>query len=84
MKIIEELFDVYRNHLSGNDEDFKMLTEAFLEEMDRESLEEFIHELSDQEFNQLVGLYVMHFLKMKYKKETKPFSIKSMNKNQLH
>lgn len=84
LKIIEELFTVYRNHLSGTDEDFKMLAEAFIEEMDRESLEEYIHELDDFSFKEMVKLYVIHFLKEKYKKENLLFPISFPTDKEIH
>lgn len=84
LKIIEELFTVYRNHLSGTDEDFKMLAEAFLEEMDRASLEEYIHELDESSFRMMVELYIIHFLKEKYKKENILFPIISPTDKEIH
>lgn len=39
MKLIDELYELYRNKLTGDEEDIDMLAFAFLEEMDRRPAE---------------------------------------------
>ncbi len=69
MKLVDELYDLYRNKLTGDEEDIDMLTFAFLEEMTREDLLNMIHELDEQELNDLVGLYLLESLKGKFAQE---------------
>ena len=59
MKLVDELFDLYRNKLTGDEEDIDMLTFAFLEEMSREDLLGIIHDMEEQELYDLVGLYLI-------------------------
>ncbi|MDQ0272273.1 DUF6154 family protein [Cytobacillus purgationiresistens] len=66
MKIIDELYDYYRNKLTGDEEDIDMLAFAFLEEMSREDLLELINELDNQELNNLMGIYLIETLKGKF------------------
>ena len=66
MKIIDELYEHYRNKLTGDEEDIDMLTFAFLEEMNREDLLAIIHELNNQELYDLMGLYLIETLKGKF------------------
>ncbi len=74
MKIIDELYDYYRNKLTGDEEDIDMLTFAFLEEMSREDILTLIEELDNQELYNLMGLYVIESLKGKFAESdfTKP------------
>lgn len=74
MKIIDELYDYYRNKLTGDEEDIDMLTFAFLEEMSREDILTLIQELDNQELYNLMGLYVIESLKGKFAESdfTKP------------
>lgn len=69
MKLVDELYDLYRNKLTGDEEDIDMLTFAFLEEMSREDLLSIIHEMDEQELNDLVGLYLIESLKGKFAQE---------------
>lgn len=69
MKIIDELYNLYKNKLTGDEEDIDMLTFAFLEEMSREDLLQIIRELNEQELYDLMGLYIIESLKGKFAKE---------------
>ena len=69
MKIIDELYELYRNKLTGDEEDIDMLAFAFLEEMDREDLLSMINELNNQELYNLMGIYLIESLKGKFASE---------------
>lgn len=69
MKIVDELYDLYRDKLTGDEEDIDMLTFAFLEEMTREDLIGMIAEMDEQELYDLMGLYLIESLKGKFAKE---------------
>lgn len=69
MKIVDELYALYRHKLTGDDEDIDMLAFAFLEEMTREDLLRIIHELDNQELYDLMGLYLIESLKGKFASE---------------
>ncbi|WNS74681.1 DUF6154 family protein [Bacillus sp. DTU_2020_1000418_1_SI_GHA_SEK_038] len=69
MKIVDELYELYRHKLTGDEEDIDMLTFAFLEEMSREDLLNIIQELNNQELYDLMGLYLIESLKGKFASE---------------
>jgi len=69
MKIIDELYEMYREKLTGDEEDVDILTFSLLEELDRKDLLELIEELSDQELYNLVGFYMIENLKGKMARE---------------
>lgn len=69
MKIVDELFEMYRNKLTGDEEDIDMLAFAFLEEMSQEDLLHLIQEMDKQELYNLMGLYLIESLKGKFAQE---------------
>lgn len=69
MKIIDELYELYRHKLTGDEEDIDILAFAFLEEMNRDDLLRIIHELNNQELYDLMGLYLIESLKGKFASE---------------
>ena len=69
MKIVDELYNLYKNKLTGDEEDIDMLAFAFLEEMSREDLLHIIQELNEQELYDLMGLYLIESLKGKFAKD---------------
>lgn len=69
MKLVDELYEMYRHKLTGDEEDIDMLAFAFLEEMTREDLLGLIQDMDKQELYDLMGLYLIESLKGKFAKE---------------
>lgn len=69
MKLIDEIYEFYRDRLTGSDEDIDMLTFALLEEMSYEDLMNMIKSLDKQELYDLVGLYLLEALRGKFARE---------------
>ncbi|MCM3587975.1 DUF6154 family protein [Mesobacillus maritimus] len=69
MKLVDELFELYRDKLTGDEEDIDMLAFAFLEEMNREDLLHIIKEMDTQELYDLIGVYLIESLKGKFAQE---------------
>jgi hypothetical protein len=69
VKLVDELYELYRDKLTGDDEDIDMLAFAFLEEMSYEDLLGIIHELDKQELYNLMGIYLIESLKGKFAQE---------------
>ncbi|MFJ8245894.1 DUF6154 family protein [Peribacillus asahii] len=66
MKLIEELYNMYRTKLTGDEEDIDMLTFAVLEQLDRKEILELLHDMDEQELTNLMGLYIIESLKGKF------------------
>jgi hypothetical protein len=66
MKLVDELFELYRDKLTGDEEDIDMLAFAFLEEMEHEDLLHIIQEMDKQELYNLMGVYLIESLKSKF------------------
>lgn len=69
MRLVDELFQMYRDKLTGDEEDIDMLAFAFLEEMSHEDLLHLIKEMDKQELYDLMGLYLIESLKGKFAQE---------------
>ena len=72
MKLIDELYELYRNKLTGDEEDIDMLAFAFLED-----LLKIIQDLDKQELYDLMGLYLIESLKGKFAQDD--FGARSVN-----
>ncbi|MDF1509374.1 DUF6154 family protein [Robertmurraya sp. DFI.2.37] len=70
MKLIDEIFEFYRDKLTGDDEDIDMLAFALLEEMTYDDLMNIIKDLDKQELYDLIGLYMIETLKGKFAQES--------------
>ncbi|ANB60104.1 DUF6154 family protein [Anoxybacteroides amylolyticum] len=69
MKFIDELYEYYKNRLTGDEEDAEILTMSVLEELRREDLLALIKEMDDAELVGMVGLYMLESLKAKMAQE---------------
>jgi hypothetical protein len=69
MKIVDELYELYRGKLTGDEEDIDMLAFAFLEEMSYDDLLSLLKEMDKQELYSLMGLYLIESLKGKFASE---------------
>lgn len=69
VKLVDEIYEFYRDKLTGDEEDIDILTFALLEEMSYEDLLNLIKELDKQELYNLVGIYLIESLKGKFASE---------------
>lgn len=69
MNFIDELFEMYRDKLTGDDEDIDVLALAVLEQLDRNDVISLIKELDDRELYNLMGLYIIDSLKKRFAKD---------------
>lgn len=87
MKLIDEIYELYRDKLTGDDEDIDILAFAILEEFDREDILELFKEMDEQELFDLMGLYLIESLRGKFAQrgigEHRPASIYDNERN-LH
>lgn len=70
MKLIDDLYNLYRNKLTGDEEDIDMLAFAVLEQLNRKEILDLLHEMGDQELNNLLGIYIIESLKGKFAQES--------------
>ena len=66
MKLIDELFEMYRDKLTGDEEDLDMITFAVLEGFDHEDLMDIVKEMNEYELQYFIRLYMLETLKGKF------------------
>lgn len=76
MRLVDELFEIYHNRLTADDEDIDIITFAVLEESDRGDLMKIVEEMKDDELQYFIRLYLIESLKGKFSNhppESDPF-----------
>lgn len=65
MKFVDDLYKLYRDQLTGNDEDTVEIVLSLFADHTREDLMHLIQQISDEELFQMVSLYVVEAIKRK-------------------
>ncbi|MCP3741055.1 DUF6154 family protein [Rossellomorea sp. BNER] len=65
MKLVEELYEIYRGRIRGTDEDLDMIALSILEETTRDELMAIIEEMDIDELHYFIRLYIFETLKEK-------------------
>jgi Mg/Co/Ni transporter MgtE len=65
MKLVEELYEIYRGKIRGTDEDLDMIALTILEESSRQELLNIIEEMDNEELQYFIRLYILETLKEK-------------------
>ena len=69
MKFVSELYEMYRNHLTGDEEDAVALVLHILQEHSKEDILDMIQEMEDDEVIQMFAMYLIESLKFKMAQE---------------
>lgn len=69
MKFIDDLYELYKDQLVGDEEDAVALVLYALQDHDRDDLLKLIHEMSEEEMYQMLGNFLIEKLKDKMAKE---------------
>ncbi len=73
MKLLDELYEMYRGKIRGTDEDLDMIALTILENCSREELIEMIEEMETSELEYFIRLYIFETLKVKWTTEEGDF-----------
>ncbi|RBW67385.1 DUF6154 family protein [Bacillus taeanensis] len=69
MKFIDELYNMYRDHLTGDEEDLDGIVMGILEGHNRLDLEKFVGELDDESLYEMISIYLRVLLLKKEAEE---------------
>ncbi|CCQ97675.1 conserved hypothetical protein [[Clostridium] ultunense Esp] len=72
MKFVDDLFKLYRDQLTGNDEDTVEIVLSLFSGHSREDLMNFVQQMTDEELFQMISLYVVELIKRKMVEEGFP------------
>ncbi|MBS4173896.1 DUF6154 family protein [Bacillus sp. FJAT-49736] len=70
MRLVDELFEIYRDKLTGDEEDLDMIALAVVENNNRNELLNIVKEMTDYELHYFVSLYLTETLKEKFAQGT--------------
>ncbi|WP_409254378.1 DUF6154 family protein [Bacillus sp. SCS-153A] len=65
LKLVEELYEIYRGKIRGTDEDLDMIALTILEDSSRQELMNIIEEMNNDELQYFIRLYILETLKEK-------------------
>lgn len=66
MRLVDELFELYRDRLTGDEEDLDAISAAVVENYNRKDLLGIVREMSTAELEHFIGLYILETLKDKF------------------
>ncbi|WCK53939.1 DUF6154 family protein [Aneurinibacillus sp. Ricciae_BoGa-3] len=69
MKLIEDIFNLYRDRFTGNDDDVMTVVMGILQEQNKEAMIDWISDMQESEIYQMLGLYLMEMLRIKLLEE---------------
>jgi hypothetical protein len=70
LKTIEEIYQLYKDQLTGDEDDAVIIISSLLSELTREELYMFIEELSRDELYDMLGSYMIKKLWMRIAKDS--------------
>ncbi|MDZ5712554.1 DUF6154 family protein [Jeotgalibacillus haloalkalitolerans] len=63
MKLVDEIFEMYKGKIRGSQEDLDMIAFTILEQLDHTELLDMVKELSEDELAYFIRLYIVESLK---------------------
>ncbi|GEN33350.1 MULTISPECIES: DUF6154 family protein [Aneurinibacillus] len=65
MKLVNDIYNLYRDKLTGDEEDVTAIVMSLLHGQSKEELVQWIQEMQETEIYQMFGLYLMEALRVK-------------------
>jgi len=65
LRFIDELYELYKGHFNGAEEDIVAIVVGVLDEQDREDLYRIIEEMDDEELFHMMATYMIEVMKRK-------------------
>ncbi|PPA71746.1 hypothetical protein C4B60_06775 [Jeotgalibacillus proteolyticus] len=65
MKLVDEIFEMYRGKIRGTQEDLDIIAFTILEQLNREELLSMVNDMSEDELAYFIRLYIVESLKGK-------------------
>ncbi|GAE24983.1 hypothetical protein JCM9140_951 [Halalkalibacter wakoensis JCM 9140] len=69
MKFVDELYDLYKNHLTGDEEDALIIINGILHDFDDRDIKKLIDGMPDQERFEMLALYLYEKFRIKVAEE---------------
>lgn len=69
MKFIDQLYELYKNHLTGDEEDLFAIIRGVFQDHSREDFLKLACELSDEQVEEMVTFYFLELFRRKIERE---------------
>jgi hypothetical protein len=69
MKLVNDIYNLYRDKLTGDEEDVPAIVMSLLHGQSKEELLQWVQEMQEPEVYQMLGLYLMEMLRIKMAEE---------------
>jgi hypothetical protein len=69
MKLVNDIYNLYRDKLTGDEEDVAAIVMGLLHGQSKEELLQWVQEMQETEIYQMLGLYLMEALRVKMAEE---------------
>ncbi|WP_261132274.1 DUF6154 family protein [Bacillus sp. Marseille-Q3570] len=69
MKLVDEIYDTFKYHFSADEEDMYPIVYGLMEAKSREEILELLEELSNEELNEMISLFILEQLQKKLAEE---------------
>ena len=79
MRFIDEVYELYRGHLNGDEEDITAIVVGILAEQSREDLTDLVDDMDDEELFQMMATYMIEVMKRKVAMEEEQFPAPMMH-----
>ncbi|UFJ39710.1 DUF6154 family protein [Brevibacillus humidisoli] len=65
MRFVDQLYEMYKGHFNGDEEDIVAIVVGILEEQSRKDLYRLIDEMDDEELFHMIAMYMIEVMKRK-------------------
>ncbi|WP_200756629.1 DUF6154 family protein [Effusibacillus dendaii] len=65
MKFVDQLYELYKNQLTGDEEDVLIIVSGILSDLNREEMVKLIEDMEQEEIFQMLGTYMVEKLRVK-------------------
>ncbi|GAX91238.1 DUF6154 family protein [Effusibacillus lacus] len=65
MKFVDQLYELYKNQLTGDEEDVVIIVSGILSELNRDEMLSLINDMEQEEIYQMLGSYMVDKLRVK-------------------
>ncbi|BAU26793.1 hypothetical protein DFP93_11165 [Aneurinibacillus soli] len=72
MKLVNDIYNMYRDKLIGEEEDVTTLVMGLLHERTKEEMMSWVNDMQETEVYQMLGLYLLEMLRLKLADEGIP------------
>ncbi|MED1799644.1 DUF6154 family protein [Brevibacillus porteri] len=79
MRFIDEVYELYRGHFNGDEEDITAVVVGILAEQSRDDLLDLVEEMDEEELFHMLATYMIEVMKRKVAMEDEQFPTSVMH-----